>query len=182
MALIESPSGIVNVDAIASASPRMNGLLFGAADFTRETRGKITSERLELYYLMIRILLAARVAGIDAIDTPYFDIKDEEGLKRHVQQAKDMGYDGKALIYPSQVEVVNRTFTPTEEELEYARRVLEVFEKAKAEGKGATVVDGKLIENIHVAMAKRILMIAEKAGLGGKIGFTIPQSISLEHM
>jgi citrate lyase subunit beta/citryl-CoA lyase len=85
---------------------------------------------------MIRLLLAARVAGITAIDTPYFDVKDSEGLERHAQQAKDMGYDGKAVIHPSQVEVVNRIFTPTEGEIGYARRIVEAFEKAKAEKRG----------------------------------------------
>lgn len=168
MALIETPWGIVNVDAIAFASLRMNGLLFGAADYTRETRGKITPDRFELYYPMIRILLAARVAGIDAIDTPCFNIKDQEGLERHARQAKDMGYDGKAIIHPSQVEVVNRVFTPTVEEGTYAKRVIEAFEKAKAEGRGATELDGQLIENIHVAMAQCILRIAERAGIGEK--------------
>ncbi|NIS60556.1 MAG: HpcH/HpaI aldolase/citrate lyase family protein [Proteobacteria bacterium] len=165
MALIETPLGIINIDAIASASSRMNGLLFGAADYTRETRGRITPGRLELYYPMIRILLAARVAGIDAIDTPYFDIKDIEGLVRHTQQARDMGYDGKAIIHPSQVEVVNGIFTPTMEEVTYAKRVIDAFEEAKAEGRGATQLDGQLIENVHVSMAQRILRIAEEAGL-----------------
>jgi len=168
MALIETALGVVNIDAIALASPRMNGLLFGAADYTRETRGRITKDRLELYYPMIRLLLAARVAGITAIDTPYFDVKDSEGLERHAQQAKDLGYDGKAVIHPSQVEVVNRIFTPTEGEIGYAKRVLEAFEKAKAEGRGATQLDGQLIENVHVAMAQHILTIAERAGLKGK--------------
>lgn len=165
MALIETPLGVINIDAIALASPRMNGLLFGAADYTRETRGKISKDRLELYYPMIRLLLAARVARITAIDTPYFDVKDSEGLQRHAQQAKDMGYDGKAVIHPSQVEVVNRIFTPTEADIQYARRVVEAFEKAKTEGKGASQLDGQLIENVHVAMAQHILEIAEKAGL-----------------
>jgi citrate lyase subunit beta/citryl-CoA lyase len=165
MALIETPLGIVNIDAIALASPRMNGLLFGAADYTRETRGRITLERFELYYPMIRILLAARVAEIDAIDTPYFDIRDPQGLDRHAQQARDMGYDGKAIIHPSQIDVVNRIFTPTLDAVTHARRVIDAFEKARAEGRGATQLDGQLIENVHVAMAQRTLMIAEKVGL-----------------
>jgi len=168
IALIESPMGIVRIDSIAQGSPRMQGLLFGAADFTSETRGRITSGRLELYYPMMRILLAARIAGIDAIDTPYFDIRDLEGLEQHTQQARDMGYDGKAVIHPSQVDVVNRVFTPSKEESEFSRRVIEAFEKAKLEGKGATQLDGKLIENVHVAMAQRILNIAEITNLKGK--------------
>jgi citrate lyase subunit beta/citryl-CoA lyase len=166
IALIETPAGIVNINAIALSSPRLNGLLFGAADYTRETRGRITPKRLELYYPMIQILLAARVAGIDAIDTPYFDIKDPQGLEEHTRQAKDMGYDGKAIIHPGQAETVNRIFTPSDEEVAYSRRVLEAFEKAREEGKGATQLDGQLIENVHVAMAQRILMIAEKVRIG----------------
>lgn len=165
IALIETPWGIVNIEAIALAAPRMRGLLFGAADLTRETRGKITADRLELYYPMMRILLAARIAGIDALDTPYFDIRDPEGLERHALQAKAMGYDGKALIHPGQIEVVNRIFTPTWEEIDYAQRVIEAFQTAQKEGKGATQLDGKLIENMHVAMAERTLKIAEQAGL-----------------
>ena len=165
MAMVETVLGVVNIDAIASASSRMNGLIFGAADYTRETRGKISPGRPELYYPMIRILLASRVAGIDAIDTPYFDIKDTEGLKRHTQQARDMGYDGKTIIHPSQIDVVNGIFTPSMEEVAYARRVIEAFEKARAEGRGATQVDGQMIENLHVDIAQRTLRLAERAGL-----------------
>ncbi|MCJ7704739.1 MAG: CoA ester lyase, partial [Desulfobacterales bacterium] len=135
VAMIETALGIVNIEAIALASSRMKGLLFGAADYTRETRGRITPDRFELLYPMTRILLAARIAGIDAIDTPYFDVKNTEGLERHARQARDMGYDGKGVIHPAQLEVVHRVFTPTEHEVEYARRVIEAFEKARTEGK-----------------------------------------------
>jgi citrate lyase subunit beta/citryl-CoA lyase len=165
MAMIETPLGIVNIDAIALASPRMEGLIFGAADYTRETRGTITPDRAELHYPMSRILLAARVAVIDDIDTPYFDITDPEGLQQHTQQAKDMGYDGKSIIHPSQVEVVNQIFTPTMDEVAHAKRVIKAFENARKAGKGVTQLDGKLVENVHVEMAQRILMIAEKVGL-----------------
>jgi citrate lyase subunit beta / citryl-CoA lyase len=160
LALIESPLGIINIDLIAGSSPRLKGLIFGAADFTRETHGTITADRRELYYPLMRILLAARAFGLDAIDSPYFDIKDLAGLERHTWQAKDLGYDGKALIHPSQVEIINRIFTPTEEELTYALRVIEAFQSAQREGRGASQLDGKLIENVHVAMAERILKIA----------------------
>jgi citrate lyase subunit beta/citryl-CoA lyase len=169
MAMIETPLGVVNIDAIASACPRMRSLIFGAADYTRETRGRISPGRPELYYPMIRILLGARVAGIDAIDTPYFDIKDAEGLRRHTQQAKDMGYDGKTIIHPSQIDIVNQIFTPSTEEVTYARRVIEAFDKARAAGRGATQLDGQMIENVHLDMAQRTLRIADKAGLTDKI-------------
>ena len=163
IAMIESSLGIVNIDAIALASPRMKGLLFGAGDYTRETRGRITADRFELLYPMTRILLAARIAGIDAIDTPYFDVKNTDGLERHARQARDMGYDGKAVIHPAQLEVVHRVFTPTEQEVEHSKRVIEAFEKARTEGKGVIQLDGQVIENVHVDMANRVLAIAEKA-------------------
>jgi citrate lyase subunit beta/citryl-CoA lyase len=165
IALIESAWGIVNIESIALASLRLTGLLFGAADFTRDTHGQITADRQELFYPMMRLLLAARIAGIHALDTPYFDIKDPAGLERHGLQAKAMGYDGKALIHPGQVDIVKRIFTPSLEELLQARRVIEAFEKARLEGKGAAQLDGKLVENVHVAMAERLLNLAKLAGL-----------------
>lgn len=160
LALIESPLAIINIDLIAGASPRLKGFIFGAADFTRETRGVITADRIELYYPLMRILLAARAYGLDAIDSPYFDIKDLSGLERHTRQAKNLGYDGKALIHPSQVEIINRVFTPTEEEVNQAQKVIEAFQTAKKEGKGAIQLDGKLIEIGHVFIAERVLKIA----------------------
>ena len=144
----------------------MNGLLFGAADFTRETGGRLPATGKNCYYPLMRILLAARIAGIDALDTPYFDLNDSEGLKRHAEQAKNMGYDGKALIHPSQVEIVNSLFTPTHEEIHFARKVIAAFQSAREAGKGAVQLDGKVIENVHVASAEKILKIAARAGLG----------------
>lgn len=164
IALIESPMGILNVDQIAFCNTRLTGLLFGAGDFVRETRGQITTDRKELYYPLSRMLLAARAANIDAIDSPYFNIKDSRGLEQHTMQAKLLGYDGKAVIHPNQVEIVNRIFTPDDDEISLARRIIEAHEKAKAEGKGATTVDGELVENVHAVIAQRTLSIAKKAG------------------
>lgn len=164
MALIETPLGILNVNQIALRSPRLTGLLFGAGDFVRETTGQITPDREELYYPLARILLAARAANIDAIDSPFFDVKDPQGLERHTIQAKLLGYDGKAVIHPGQVEIVNRIFTPNDDEISVAKRIIEAHEKAKSEGRGATTVDGKLVENVHAAIAQRTLNIAKRAG------------------
>jgi citrate lyase subunit beta/citryl-CoA lyase len=164
MPLIETPLAIINIDEIAMSTPRLTGLLFGAGDFTRETRGQITRERLELYYPLMKIVIAARAAKIDAIDTPYFDVKDPDGCEMNARQAKIMGYDGKAAIHPTQVEVINRVFTPTLAEVERAKKVIEVYAKAEAEGKGATQLDGQLIEHVHATIARRILRIAEKVG------------------
>lgn len=165
MPLIETPLGIVNIDEIAMSTPRLTGLLFGAGDFTRETRGQITRERWELHYPLIRILIAARAANIDAIDSPYFDVKDPEGCEANARQAKALGYDGKSAIHPLQVEVINKVFTPTTQEVEHSRKVIEAYQKAEAEGKGATQLEGQLIENVHASIARRILKTAEKAGV-----------------
>lgn len=165
MALIETPLGIINVDEIAMSTSRLTGLLFGAGDFTRETRGQITKERWELYYPLIKIIVAARAVNIDAVDSPYFDVKDPEGCEVNARQAKILGYDGKSAIHPSQVEVINKVFTPTPEEIERAKKVIELYQKAEAEGKGATQLNGQLIEHVHVTISKRILKIAERAGV-----------------
>ena len=165
MPLIETPLGIINIDEIAMSTPRLIGLLFGAGDFTRETHGQITQERMELYFPLMKIVIAARAAKIDAIDTPYFDVKNPEGCEMNAQQAKIMGYDGKAAIHPTQVDVINRVFTPTPAEVERAKKVIEVYQKAEAAGKGATQLDGQLIEHVHVTISKRILKIAEKTGI-----------------
>ncbi|TET75089.1 MAG: CoA ester lyase [Candidatus Aminicenantes bacterium] len=164
IALIESPMGILYADQIAFCNPRLTGLLFGAGDFVRETRGRITPDRKELYYPLSRMLLAARAANIDAIDSPYFNIKDPQGLEQHTMQARLLGYDGKAIIHPNQVEIVNRIFTPDDDEISLARRIIGAHEKAKAEGKGATTVDGELVENVHAVIAQRTLSIARKTG------------------
>jgi len=163
MPLIETPWGIINITEIAMSTSRLSGLLFGAGDFTKETRGKISRERPELYYPLMKIVIAARAANIDAIDTPYFDVKDSEGCEINARQAKWMGYDGKSAIHPSQVDVINKVFTPTAEEVEYAKKVIEVYQKAEAEGKGATQLNGQLIEHVHATISKRIIKIAEKA-------------------
>ena len=165
MALIETPLGIINVDEIAMSTPRLTGLLFGAGDFTRETRGQITKERWELYYPLIKIIVAARAANIDAVDSPYFDVRDPEGCEVNARQGKVLGYDGKSAIHPSQVEVINKVFTPTPEEIERAKKVIELYQNAEAEGKGATQLNGQLIEHVHVTISKRILKIAERAGV-----------------
>jgi citrate lyase subunit beta / citryl-CoA lyase len=163
MPLIEVPLAILNIKEIAMSTRRLTGMLFGAGDLTRETRGQITRERWELYYPLVSIVYAARAANIDAIDTPYFDVKDPEGCELNARQAKTLGYDGKAVIHPGQIEGVNRVFTPTQKEIEYAKKVIEVYAKAEAEGKGATQLDGQLIEHVHATMAKRVLAIAKRA-------------------
>lgn len=162
IALIETPLAVVQVEGIASAASRMTGLLFGAADFTREIGGRISEDRQELFYPMMRLLLAARIAGINAIDTPYFRLNDPQGLRRQAEQARNMGYDGKALIHPDQAPVVNEVFSPTEEEVRFAQNVIEGYRRAREVGKGVFALEGKMIEHIDVVRAEKTLKRAAR--------------------
>jgi len=163
--LIETVLSVLNAVDIASCTPRVSGLLFGPADLTLETRGSITAERQELNYAMSRLVMAARAAGVDAIDQPHLDVRDAEGNVRAARQARDFGFDGKACIHPSQIAAINQAFTPSKEDIEFSRRVIKAFRQASAEGKGAVQVDGKLVEILHVQMAERVLKIAAMAGV-----------------
>lgn len=162
--LIETPAAVVRAVEIATCTPRLSALIFGAADYTLEVHGRLTSDRRHLLYPLTQILLAARVAGIDAIDSPHFDLDDEEGLARETELVARLGYDGKAAIHPKQLPSIHGLFTPTPEEVAYARRVIGALEEAQREGRGLISLDGKLIENPHLLMAQRTLRIAEKAG------------------
>lgn len=168
MPRVESPLGVINVEDIATSSPRNNGIMFGAGTFYHEMCGQAMEDRQELYYALSKIVLAARVANIDAIDSPYVDVRNLEGCREHARQARILGYDGKSCIHPGQVKTVNEVFTPTLEEIKHAKRVIQAYEQAEAEGKGASQLDGKLIERVDWAASKRVLETAEMAGVGNK--------------
>lgn len=163
LALVEIPEAIESAVSIARAHPRLTGLLFGAGDLTRETHGVVTEGRLELFYPMNRILYAARIAGIDALDSPSFNVRDAEGTEREALQAAQLGYDGKAAIHPAQIEPINRVFTPSADQIEYCVRVIDAYRQSEQEGKGATTVDGRIVEMPAVETAARVLGIAERA-------------------
>ncbi len=163
--MIETPLGLLNVRDIASSDQRVRGLIFGAADFTRQTGGRISSDRRELLYPMCHILLVARAIGGVAIDAPYFNFRDEEGLRNECIQARALGYDGKSVIHPSQIAVVNEIFSPTEDEIVFSLKVIEAFEEAEKKGTGVISVDGQMIENVHYFVAKKTIELARKLGI-----------------
>ena len=170
MPLIESPSGVINVESIATASRRITGLAFGVGDYTESMRGKIyygpmVDEQWEILYPRTKMLLACRAAGVDAIDTPHPKVGDLEGLERSALRARTLGYDGKALIHPSHVTITNRIFSPSPEDIAYAQRVISTVANAEAAGIGAASMDGHLVENVHVAIAERILSEARQLAL-----------------
>ncbi|MBI2847059.1 MAG: CoA ester lyase [Chloroflexi bacterium] len=158
---LETAKGIVRAFEIASASPRILGISFGADDFTLNMGIVRTKEQTEILYPRSVVAVAARGANTLALDTPCVDFRDQEGLLRDSLLAKNLGFKGKWVIHPSQVETVNKVFSPSLEEIEYARRVVDAFETAKAKGSGAISLDSRMIDIPSAERAKRLLMLAE---------------------
>ena len=171
-AQIESAEGLVNVDGMARATQRMTALHFGPGDFAASLRMPQTSigtmdEWDEVYpghrfhYAMQRIIVAARAAGLRAIDGPVADYRDEEGLRQSSLIARSLGFDGKWCIHPAQIETVNEVFSPTEKEVEWARKVVKAYEEASAAGSGAISVDGQMVDAASIKMAQNTLDLAQ---------------------
>ncbi|NQW17077.1 MAG: CoA ester lyase [Chloroflexi bacterium] len=159
---IETASGIINVSNIVAASPRVQWIAFGADDFTADmemprARNADPADEIGLIYPRSAVAVAAKAAGIQALDTPYVAYRDEPGLVREAEFARRMGFTGKCAIHPSQIEPINRVFSPSQEEIDYARRVLEVWDEATRRGSGATSLDGDLIDTPVVERAHRLL-------------------------
>ncbi len=162
---LESAKGVWFAYEILSASPRIRSVTAGTAqdgDLQTDLGYVWTAEGNEVLYIRSRILLAARSAGVEhVLDGSYANIRDPEGLRVCCEAARKLGYRGKSAIHPNQIETINRIFTPTAQELEYYRRVIEAFDAAVARGSAATTVDGKLVDYAMAAMAKRVLAWAE---------------------
>lgn len=162
LALIESARGVLNAPEIADASPT-EGLIFGAEDLAADLGATRTGEGTEVLYARERVVVAASAAGVDAIDTVYTEFEDEDGLREDTAFAIQLGFDGKLAIHPAQVPVVNEAFTPADEEIEWARRVVEASERARADGRGVFEVDGEMIDAPLISQAERILERARAA-------------------
>lgn len=162
-AMIESASGVLHAPEIAAASPRMASLLFGSADFIDDIRCRPEEDRAEFLLAMQMIVLAARAAGIDAIDAPCFDIRNHVLLEKESTAARRLGFDGKSALHPGQLEIINHVFDVTAQEIEWAEKVLRELDEAENRGKALSVMDGTLIDNPHRAAAQRILMRKSKS-------------------
>lgn len=158
--LLETALGIENAFAIAKASPRIAGLFLGAEDLCADLHCKRTKEGAEILYARQRLVNAARAAGIEAFDTPFTNIEDIVGLKQDTAFAKSLGFSGKAAISPRHISSINAIFSPTEEEIDYAKTVLEAIRSAKKQGKGAISLKGKMIDAPIVTRAKQVLQTA----------------------
>ncbi|WP_424965118.1 HpcH/HpaI aldolase/citrate lyase family protein [Dinoroseobacter sp. S375] len=158
--MMETPLGMLNAAEIAAA-PRMAGFVMGTNDLAKELDSRFRADRLPMQTGLGLCLLAARAYGLVAVDGVYNAFKDEDGLKAECDQGRDMGFDGKTLIHPAQIAVANSAFAPSEAELDLANRQIIAFEEAEASGQGVAVVDGKIVENLHVATARQLLAKAE---------------------
>ena len=159
-AMVETPTAVFDVRAIA-AHPAVAALVLGTNDLAKELRAALVPGRAPLLPHLATALLGAREAGKVVLDGVYNDVKDLEGFEAECRQGADLGFDGKTLVHPSQVEVANRVWAPTEAEVAQARAVVDAFAQAEREGRGVVVVDGRMVENLHRDNALRTLAVAE---------------------
>ncbi len=160
-AMVETPVAMLHAEAIAAASERLTVLVMGTNDLAKELHAEHVPGRQPLLTGLGLCVLAARATGKVILDGVYNDIKDPEGFAAECLQGRQMGFDGKTLIHPSQVDPANETWAPTAEAVEDARELIATFEAAVAEGKGVVTHNGRMIENLHVANAQRVLAVAD---------------------
>ena len=162
-AMMETPMAIFNVREIASVHQvaRLSCLVLGTNDLLKESRALATGGRFAILPWLSMTLLAARAYGLDVIDGVYNDFRDEEGFRAECEQGRTLGMDGKTLIHPSQVEVCNAMFSPPAAEVAWSRRIIEAFAAPANADKGVITVDGRMVERLHLAMAERLVSIAE---------------------
>lgn len=159
-AMMETPLGMLSAAAIA-AHPKLAGMVMGTNDLAKDLGARFRADRLPMQAGLGLCLLAARARGCVIVDGVYNAFKDDDGLSAECEQGRDMGFDGKTLIHPAQLEIANIAFAPSEAEIDLARRQIAAFEEAEAQGQGVAVVDGKIVENLHVDTARQMLAKAE---------------------
>ncbi len=175
-ALIESARGILNAHAIATATSRLLGLMLGHVDLSADLgiRAGRAGEGI-VYHARCQLVLAARAAGVDAVDTICLNIQDHEGLRAEAAQAAALGFAGKLAIHPAQLPIIHEAFTPSAERVRQAERILETWQQAEAEGRGVCTLDGDLIERPVVEAERRVLERARRAA-GQRAGHTVARS------
>lgn len=159
-AMMETPLGMLGAAAIA-AHPKLQGMVMGTNDLAKDLQTRFRADRLPLMAGLGLCVLAGKAHGVALIDGVYNAFKDDEGLRVECDQGRDMGFDGKTLIHPAQLDVANDAFSPSDAEVDLARRQIAAFEECEATGQGVAVVDGKIVENLHVATARETLAKVE---------------------
>jgi citrate lyase subunit beta / citryl-CoA lyase len=164
-AMIETARAVLHAEELASAArdprPRLAGFVFGPNDISRETRIKMLPGRATMIPIITHCILAARASGVEILDGPYSDFANTEGFAAECRQARDLGFDGKTLIHPSQIEACNAVFTPPAEDVAQARRIITAFELPENASRGAIQLDGRMVERLHADMARRTIAIAD---------------------
>jgi citrate lyase subunit beta/citryl-CoA lyase len=163
-AMLETPVAILHAEGIAAASDRLTVLVMGTNDLAKELHAEFVPDRAPLLHGLSLALLAARATGKVILDGVYNDVKNLPGFEAECLQSRQYGFDGKTLIHPGQLEPCNRVFAPSEKEIENARRIIDAFAAAQAEGRGVVTVDGRMIENLHVDNSRRVLALADAIG------------------
>jgi len=159
--MMETPKGMLNAAEIASASDRVACLVMGTSDLAKDLHAAHTRDRLPMITSLGLCLLAARAHGRAIVDGVHLDLQDDEGFAHACRQGKELGFDGKTLIHPKTIAIANETFAPSADEVAFSRKIIGAHEEAAGAGKGVVVVDGKLIENLHVENAQRLVAMAE---------------------
>ncbi len=159
-AMIETPLGVLNAAAIA-AHPQLQGFVAGTNDLAKDLNCRFRADRMQLQTALQTMLLAARAHNVVAVDGVYNQFKDDDGLRAECEQGRDLGFDGKTLIHPAQISIANECFAPSAAEIELAQRYIAAFHEVEAAGQGVAVVDGKIVENLHVETAMQTLAKAE---------------------
>lgn len=159
--MIETPMGVLNAKEIAAASPRLVGFVMGTSDLAKDLRAAHTRERLPLITGLGWCLMVARAFGLAILDGVHLDLNDDEGFAYSCERGAELGFDGKTLVHPKTIDVANKAFSHSEAEIAFARRVIEAHAAAIAEKKGLVVLDGRLIENLHVDQARHLVALDE---------------------
>jgi citrate lyase subunit beta/citryl-CoA lyase len=160
IAIIETARGVANVETIAGATEaQLAAFAFGAEDFITDLRGRRTDEGLEVLYARSRVVLAARLAGVQALDQVFVNIRDEDAFRRDAEIGRNLGYDGKMCIVPRQIDIANAVFSPSAEELDRCRRLIEAYTKAQEEGRGAIEFEGGMVDEPLLKRARHILQL-----------------------
>lgn len=162
---LETPLAVMNAVSIAAASPRVVSISFGAEDFTRTMGAERTKEGKELFVARTMVVMAAAITGIDAIDTVWADLDDEEGFKEEVKSSMNLGFAGKSCIHPSQIKIVHKIFTPNKEELEKSLEIVRAAKAADISKGGVITVNGKMVDIPVIAKAEKIVRLAKSAGM-----------------
>lgn len=158
--MMETPVSVFNAREIA-AHGQVAGLVAGTNDLTKDLGCRVRADRLPLMAALQMIVMAARAARVVVVDGVYNRFRDGDGLKLECEQGRDLGFDGKTLIHPSQIEIANTAFAPTNSEIELAERLIAAYEESRASGQGIAVVDGQIVENLHVVAAQRLIVRAQ---------------------